>query len=45
MEYHPRLDIKNKRDEIPFDLFTDEMKIKYGIDKLIIRKGIEILVL
>ena len=40
MEYHPRLDIKNKKDVIPFDLFTDEMKIKYGIDKLIIGKGI-----
>ena len=40
MEYHPRLDIKNKKDEIPFDLFTDEMKVKYGIDKLIIGKGI-----
>ena len=40
MEYHPRLDIKNKKDVIPFDLFTDEMKVKYGIDKLIIGKGI-----
>ena len=39
MEYNPRLDIKNNKDEIPFDLFTDEMKIKYGIDKLIIGKG------
>jgi len=38
MENNPRLDLKNKKDEIPFDLFTDEMKVKYGIDKLIIRK-------
>ena len=39
MEYNPRLDIKNNKDEIPYDLFTDEMKVKYGIDKLIIGKG------
>ena len=39
MSHNPRLDIKNNKDEIPFDLFTDEMKIKYGIDKLIIGKG------
>ena len=39
MEYNPRLDLKNKKDEIPFELFTDKMKVKYGIDKLIIGKG------
>ena len=39
MKYNPRLDLKNKKDQIPFDLFTDEMKVRYGIDKLIIGKG------
>ena len=39
MEHNPRLDIKNNKDQIPFELFTDEMKIRYGIDKLIIGKG------
>jgi len=39
MEYKPKLDLKNNKGEIPFELFTDEMKVKYGIDKLIIGKG------
>ena len=33
MEYNPRLDIKNNNDEIAYDLFTDEMKAKYEVDK------------
>ena len=32
MEYNPRLDIKNKNNEIAYDLFTNEMKEKYSID-------------
>ena len=40
MDFNPRLDLKNNKDQIPFDLFSDEMKIRYGIDKLIIGKGV-----
>ncbi len=36
MEYNPRLDIKNNNNEIAFDLFTYEMKVKYEIDSMII---------
>ena len=36
MEYNPRLDIKNKNNKKPFDLFTNEKKVKYEIDNIII---------
>jgi hypothetical protein len=36
MEYNPRLDIKNNNGEIAYNLFTDEMKTKYEVDKIII---------
>ena len=36
MEYNPRLNIKNNKNEIAFDLFTNEMKVKYNINNMII---------
>ena len=36
MKNNPKLDIPNNKGEIPFELFTDEMKEHYGIDKLLI---------
>ena len=38
MKYNPRLDIKNNNGDRAFDLLTDEMKIKYGLDKIIVGK-------
>ena len=38
MNNKPKLDISNNKGEIQFDLFTDEMKEYYGIDKLLIIK-------
>lgn len=38
MNNKPKLDIPNNKGEIPFDLFTDEMKEYYGIDKMLIIK-------
>ena len=36
MKNNPKLDIPNNKGEIPFELFTDEMKEHFGIDKLLI---------
>ena len=38
MNNKPKLNVSNNKGEIPFDLFTDEMKEYYGIDKLLIVK-------
>ena len=38
MNNKPKLDISNNKGQIQFDLFTDEMKEYYGIDKLLIVK-------
>ena len=38
MNNKPKLNISNNKGEIQFDLFTDEMKEYYGIDKLLIIK-------
>ena len=39
MKNKPNLNISNNKGEIQFDLFTDEMKEYYGIDKLLIVKN------
>ena len=36
MNNKPKLDIPNNNGQIQFDLFTDEMKEHYGIDKMLI---------
>lgn len=38
MNNNPKLDIPNNKGEIQFDLFTNEMKEYYGIDKMLIVK-------
>ena len=36
LENKARLDVPNNEGEIPFDLFSNEMKKKFGLEKLLI---------